>query len=333
MKQLFKRVAGAALAGVLAVGALAGCGEAAAPAPTNADELYEKYAEVAATTENCHMDGAVDMVFSMSGFDVNMAIKSSMDAAGNYLHGTTTIKADQEGIDPIESEFYMVKSDNEVVTYTKGGGSAMSLLGLGADGTEAGETWTKGNTSMDALGDLSKPMSKEVFADAEFEATDAGYVVRPKGDKIADEIVNVFAQMNGTDLESADKEAIQSVKDTITKVLEGTTYELVFDKEYRLSEASIKGLDISSDTLASASGSEEDAAAAFPFEFKLSLDGTVTYSNYGGVDEASVKVPDDVASSAVDTSDLDVSSLLGGGEESAEAADSAAVTVSTAAAA
>lgn len=279
-----KRLMKAVVAVALVLTGLVGCSQAPmAPAePQNAQELLKRWEEDP-NNKNYHMDMSIDVTASFLGQTFKMPMKMVFDIAEENTHGTMEMDLSAMGTPKMESEIYIEKEGDKLYQYSS----------VENDGKK---TWTK--TSQESTDIARQFTSADLLGDAEFSKTeDGGYQLTIPAKKLletlnsADSLESV---MGGLD-EQAVKDALEDAKAVYT-----------FDKDCRPQNVSLD-IDITIDP--TKSGSDSDTSADTDSNVQLDLTGkmqmalNLALSNFGGVDAASIAVPEDVKKSAVDMSD------------------------------
>lgn len=275
-----KRLTSMLVAGSLALTGLVGCGQQAQPEPTSAQELIARYEENE-NHDNFHMD--MDMTFAVDlfGAAMEMPIKGSFDVVGEDSHGTLSMDMSSLGIDKYEAETYMTKDGDSYVQYT----------GVDEDGTKS---WT---TSTLESGSFTQELtSADLLKDAEFtkleDASVGAYQLTIPGTKF----VEALSSMGG-ETESL----LGSEQEAMADALKDSEARFVFDKDCMLTSIAMN-LDMSYE-------SEEAAEVSA----SIGLNTTMTLSNYGKIDAASVAVPEEVKNTATSQDEAlqELGSLLG----------------------
>lgn len=282
IKLMGRKIATAAMGLTLAV-TLAACGgtapkastagSAAVPvedsAPKTAEDVYEQYKDV--TKDNYNLAGTMEMVISGTDSEGNTeelptTIDIDMDTAGDYSHGTMTMGMDYGGTKmSIDMEMYMDASGDQTVSYIK---------------TSAGDQWMK-STSDTSSASEQLELSDEALKNADFKTTDDGYEITVA---LAD---NMDAEDGNSVVDQMLNETSGAVDpDQLQQMIKNAKMTLGFDKDCNLVSQKIDDMSLDFDS--------DGTSASMSYTFDLA------YSNYGEVDGESVKVPDDVASSAVD---------------------------------
>lgn len=287
MTGIGKRIASALVTGVLALAGITACGAQQGPAaPTNAQELLARY-EAAENHDNYHLDMDMAIKLDILGSSLEMPITASYDVAGTDSHGTMSMDLSSLLGEPITTETYATKEDAGYVQYVNAGD----------------ETWIKTTAE---TGDLASNLtSADLFKDAKFNAlgtSDAeAYELIISGQQLLDalgQLGETATALDGTDDAAAND------------MLANSEVHYVFSKDCLPSSLS---LELSYE----ATDGEEDGLSA-----GMGLTVKATFSAFGTIDAASVKVPDDVASKATDTQEIadgveELVNLFGGGEDAA----------------
>lgn len=296
-----KRLVSAIATGALVLAGLVGCGQAqngaapeaettaAASEPMSAQEVLDRW-EADPNNKNYHVDMTADMSANFLGQSISMPIKLALDVAGDNSHGTMEADLTSIGSEKMSSELYGEKDGDSYYQYTS---------------AENGDqkSWYKTKQSDANLAD--QVTSKKILAEAEFSKTeDGGYQLTIPAEKLLD-AMNDSDEFSGM-LQNMDNEAM---KDAISQ--SKATY--TFDKDCRPQKLSFS-IDYQIDSSGNSTDDQDSSAGSMKVAFDFD------FSNFGGIDAESVKVPEDVKKSAVDTSTVTEED---GGEQSTEQKDAA----------
>ncbi len=257
-------------------------GDAVAPAvdntPKTAEEVYKQYKDQ--KQENYKLSGTMDV--KMSGGDaqgntVEMPLTESMDMdwAGDFSHANITMEMTYQGQTiSQDTEMYTDASGDQAVIYVKDPST----------GSWVKTTSAKSDSSWQ--GDIE--LSDDALKNADFQTTDDGYKVTVAFADImsSEEGESTFSQMLKNTSGVVDEKELK-------KMVADTKMTLNFDKDCKLVSMKVDDMSL---TL------QGGAAKA---DYKMDF----TFSDYGKVDEASAKVPDDVAASAIDAGSADATTL------------------------
>lgn len=294
-----KRLVSAIATGALVLAGLVGCGQAqngaapetaAAPSePASAQEVLDRW-EADPNYKNYHTDMTAEMSATFLGQSMSMPIKLSLDVAGDNSHGTMEADLTGMGSEKMSSELYTEKDGDNYYQYTS---------------AENGDqkSWYK-TVQKDA--NLTEQLtSKKVMSEAEFSKTeDGGYQLSVPAEKLL-EAMNDSDEFSGM-LQNMDNEAMKNA-------ISNSKAVFTFDKDCKPQKLTFV-IDYSLDS----SGSGTDDQGSSSGSMKVSFD--IDFSNFGGIDAESVKTPEDVKKTAVDTSTVTEES---GDEQPSEQKDAA----------
>lgn len=275
MNKLFKQVTAFLVAGIIALGGLAACGQ---PEPASAKDIVDRFA-AAANRDNYHADLTMDIDISLFGQAMTMSVKSGTDVAGDDAHGTTELSALGQNA---TYEVYVTKEGDKVVQYQ-------------SDTSKDEKSWVK--STLDSGYFTDSLMTQDILSEGEFAKTDTGYTITVPGEKFLSALsssgVNLDSMLGNTNNETM-KEALKDSKAVYTFdkdcMLTGCTFSAEFDYSYGNNDP-----DSSSDT------------AGFSISAGVKMTMNLTISGYGSVDAAKVATPEDVKSAAIDTGTLEES--------------------------
>ncbi len=191
----------------------------------------------------------------------------------------------------IEYEMYAEAQDSKYVQYM---------------GTKIGNETTWMSSALDTPFMTESLTKADLLADAEFATTDSGYTLTVPGEKLA----SALTSMGGGEM-------LSSLGTDASEMFAGSKAIYTFDKDCVLN-----GLDFTMDYKYDAGGD-----ASMTVGLKMALNAKI--SDYGKIDAASVAVPADVKSNAIDTDAISNSleslgAELGGAAETSSPADDAA---------
>lgn len=274
-----KRLMNAIMAGALVLTGLVGCGQAqqaasnAAPEPKTSQELLERW-EADPNSKNYHVDLNADITATFLGQSLAMPMKCGFDVAGDASHGNMEMDLSAMGSEKLTTELYVEKEGDAYIQYSS----------MENDGKT---TWAK--TKQDSGAITDQFTSTKLLAEAEFSKTeDGGYQLTIPASKLIEALgsSDQLSGMMGTLDEKSIKEALDKSKATYT-----------FDKDCKLQKIAFT-MDYSLDSATGDDKSDSNEQPNVSGSMKMSFE--LNFSNFGGIDPASVKVPDDVKKSAVD---------------------------------